>query len=75
MYDNFYNNHSYQASGDYYNQYVNEQLGSAKKTISRIAIGLVAYILASNAAALIGQLILMILFGQEGAAKIFEENI
>ena len=75
MQGNYDNYDFYQNSQDYYDTYVNEQLGSAKKTFSRVGLALVAYLLASNVAVIIGQIIMIVLFGTDAANELFYTNI
>lgn len=62
-------------SRDYYDSYMNEQLLSAKKSFSRASLSLVFYLIVSNAAVLIGQLVMIALLGLEEANALFTENI
>jgi len=65
----------YGSGGSYYDNYVNEQLTHAKKTFSNAALALFTYLLVSNIAVIIGQFILIYLYGREEASRLLFENV
>ncbi len=65
----------YRDNDDYYDKYVNEQLGDAKKTFSRAGIALSVFLLVANIAVILGQMIMIYIYGRETAAELFGNNI
>ena len=65
----------YGYGGSYYDNYVDEQLTSAKKTFSTAALALFIYLLVSNIAVIAGQFIMILLFGREEATRLLSESI